>query len=128
MKCACPPRLRHRVTIERPKSSATVGAGGLIDLTDDANWEEYARPYANILTRGGPGGPGGSERWKFNQAVADVDRIFVMRSSVSTRGIKPQWRLTFMQDGVRKVAGISIVFDVNGERQWVEVHTTEVVT
>lgn len=123
MKCDCTPfpRLKHRVTIIRPDPNAVKDDGGQIDLSDDANWIKVGERKAQIITRGG------TERMRFGQIAAEVNRIFVLRSDKLTRSIQPTWRIKHLQDGTFKVTDISAAFDVDADRRSVEVHGTEIV-
>lgn len=119
--CEAMPRYPHWVLVQKPNDSASTNAAGHIDLTDNANWLPVAKLKCRIITRGG------AERWRFNQVAAEVSRIVEIRSNKTARTIQSRWRLKFIEDGRVRIFDIEAAFDVDGNKQLVEVHCTEAV-
>ena len=121
MKCACAPRMTSRLFIQKPNDGATKDAAGLINLSDDANWIAVGDRACHVFTRGG------SERWRFNQVAAEVERIVQFQYSPLTKQIQPRWRLRKRDGGTWKAWDIATAFVVDDARKIVEVHCTEAV-
>lgn len=121
MKCECSPRMRNSLTIQAPNDSATAGASGHIDLSNDANWLTKDTRKCHIFTRGG------AEKWRFNQVEAEVSRIVHFKYGPLTRQINPRWRLVYRDGSTDKKWDIATAFDVDGQHKTIEVHVKEVV-
>jgi head-tail adaptor len=113
MKCQCPTRLKHRVTIERP--GTTKDAAGHVNLALDSNWTEVGKRWAAFVTRGG------RESRVFDQMQAETSHIIELQSDSVTRTIVPKWRLKM---GTRKF-NINAAYDVDENRKRVRVEVTE---
>lgn len=113
--------MKSRVTIQAPNDSATPNARGLIDLNDDANWITKGSRRCNIYTRGG------TERWRFNQAAAEVERQLEMNRDSLTRQINPRWRLLYQDGSTTRKWGISKAVDVDAMHKTIMVDCTEFV-
>lgn len=113
--------MKSRVTIQAPKDTATPGAGGHIDLSDDANWLTKDTRKCSIFTRGG------SEGWRFRQVEAEVSRIVELKRDSLTRQITPRWRLLYQDGATTRKWDIATAFDVDDQHKTIEVHVKEVM-
>ncbi len=80
------------VTIEKPKTSAdgaTVDAGGHIDYSLDANWQEHTKAYAKVSTRGG------REFFHAAKVHAELSHLFEVPDSDKIRSIGPEMRINW---------------------------------
>lgn len=118
MKCAdCKSKhiLRHRITVQQLKSTATPDANNEIDQTDDANWEAFVSRRAEFKSRGG------SERFASDMIQAGQTHRVYLRSDSETRAITPAMRLVF---GSRKFNILAAV-DEDEARRWVVLDVVE---
>ena len=77
------------VRVERIKASATAGADGHIDQTDDDNWEEYWLGHAHRLPKGS------REFYRASQINADLTELWEVQKNRATQGITSEMRAKF---------------------------------
>lgn len=108
---------RHRVVIQRVKSTATPDASGHVDKTLTSNWENFATIHVGFTTKGG------KEGRVFDQVQAEVGLIAQTRSNPTTRAINPTMRMMY---GGRQY-NIAAAYDVDQLKKVVRLELIEVV-
>lgn len=115
MKCVCADDLKNRVTIKRPKESATVDAGGHVDLSDESNWRIVEqRRWCQVLPRSS------REFQRDNQIRDDVTHMIRFRYEAATLKFKPTWKASekvFGETKYYEFAGPGI--NENGESRYI---------
>lgn len=106
-----------KISVQRVKPTASADNSGFIDLTNDANWEEYEAAFASVKTRGG------REFWKVDIVSADVSQVWVCDYSTKMAAATPKMRLK-SEDVVYNIAS---VIDVDLAHETIEIQTTKAV-
>lgn len=114
---AAPGTYNKLVTIEKPKSTGYDSDYGTYDLTSSANWEQHARAYAKVETRGG------REFFQASKVHADLSHLWETPSTGKVRAATPKMRLIWNN----RVFQILSVQDKDEDRRVVEISTKEVV-
>jgi head-tail adaptor len=115
MKCPCPtlPRLTHRVTIERPKT--TPDAGGHVDLAQDSNWQSVRTIWFRFVSHTG------RESRVFDQVQAETNHVLEINDDTFTKTIIPKWRGKY---GTRKL-NINAIYEKDDSRRRLLMEVTE---
>ncbi len=127
-KCGCGPkrecysvdrRKQKKLTIERIKSSATVGGDGHIDKSAAASWETY------ITIRAVPTTKGGKEIDDDNVTTATRRSVWETRYSKTVAGITSEMRAKLSYNGGTRTLNIEAVEDVDYAGEVIRIYCTE---
>lgn len=108
---------QKRVTIQRPKTSATPDAAGHINFNTSSNWSDAGKRWATIKTRGG------SENYLFNHIQSDVSFLVDLPYDSLTVTIGPSWRILI---GTREL-DISAAYNVDEANEKIRCECKEAV-
>ena len=109
---ACNDR-RYDKMIGVQRLSGTADAHGVIDNTDNSNWQPYVSSYAAVMTKGG------REFWKVDRVEADVSHVWMCPFTPSLAAATPDMRI--LHEG--KYYQIVSVIDVDLAHEEIEIQT-----
>lgn len=118
-KCICAGDLKRRVTVERVKATATLDGSGNPDESLDANWVQFGRERAKVVTRG--------------------SREFVQGPQLKET-VSHQWTIRWSQKASEYTTGMRLRMDgrkfhisappvnIDEENDWILIDTEEVAS
>jgi len=86
---------------------------GEVDRFDPANWAEYCREFADLVSRGG------REFWKADHASAEISHIFYCQWNSTLAAATTAMRVEFEGDRYEIVS----LIDINGDHREIEIQT-----
>lgn len=110
-------RFRTPMEVQKQKSTATAGASGRVDLTNDANWCRVWSGRGELIAITA------KETVYAQQPIGDITHRVTLRKSERTEDITPKMRVKI---GSRKL-NITKAIEVGNPARLIELSCTEVV-